>query len=119
MKKIYDIVDRAQLAAQAAAVLGAHIPDIDQAARDVLAAEGYDHLLPNRVGHGIGYMTHEGPYIKKSNFRKLEKGMAFSIEPGIYIPGKFGMRIENILLINENGETEILNKARRDMVICK
>lgn len=119
MKKIYDIVDRAQLASESAAVLGAYIPNVDQAARDVLAAEGYDHLLPNRVGHGIGYMTHEEPYIKNGNCRNLEKGMAFSIEPGIYIPGKFGMRIENIVLINENGETEILNHARRDMVVCK
>ena len=55
--------------------------------------------------------------IKTCNARKLERGMCFSIEPGIYLANKFGMRIENIVAINENGETEILNKARRELIV--
>ncbi len=116
-RKVYEIVDRSQLAAEAAAVEGAFIPDIDAAARDIIAEEGYDGTLVNRVGHGIGYMIHEAPDIKKSNPRYLERGMAFSIEPGIYLAGRFGMRIENIVMINENGETEILNQSSRALIV--
>lgn len=116
-RRVYEIVDRAQLAAQKAAVEGAFIPDIDAAARDIIAAEGYDGTLVNRVGHGIGFMVHEAPDIKKSNPRNLEKGMVFSVEPGIYLAGRFGMRIENIVMINENGETEVLNKASRELIV--
>ena len=71
--------------------------------------------LFHTVGHGIGYSVHEGPYITQQNFRRLERGMCFSIEPGVYLPGKWGMRIENIVCINENGETEVLNKADRSL----
>ena len=114
-REVYELVDRAQLAAQAAAVEGAWIPDIDKAARAVLDEKGLAHTLVNRVGHGIGYSVHEGPYITQQNFRRLERGNCFSIEPGVYLPGKWGMRIENIVCINENGETEVLNNADRSL----
>ena len=71
----------------------------------------------NRLGHGIGYSIHEAPDIKQSNPRKLEKGMAFSIEPGIYLSGEFGIRIEDIVIVNEIGEAEILNKSTKDIII--
>ena len=116
-KKVYDIVDRAQKAAQKAAVEGAFIPDIDYAARHIIDTEGYEGSLVNRVGHGIGYMIHEAPDIKKSDPRKLERGMAFSIEPGIYLAGNFGIRIENIVMINDRGETEVLNQASRKLIV--
>lgn len=118
-RKIYNLVDRAQLAAQAAAVEGAWIPDVDQASRTVLDEQGYAKTLINRVGHGIGYMMHEAPDIKQCNPRRLERGMAFSVEPGAYFPNQYGMRIENILMINEKGETEILNQARRDLIVTE
>lgn len=118
-RRLYAIVDEANAASENAAVEGAWIPDIDQAARDVLAKYGYAETLVNRVGHGIGYMVHEAPDIKKSNERRLERGMAFSIEPGIYIGGKVGMRIEDIVVINENGEREVLNKAPRELIIIR
>ena len=114
-REIYYLVDLAQLAGQAAAVEGAWIPDIDKAGRAVLDEKGLAHTLVNRIGHGIGYSVHEGPYITQQNFRRLERGMCFSIEPGVYLPGKWGMRIENIVCINENGETEVLNKADRSL----
>ena len=84
---------------------------------DVLDEQGYAHTLVNRVGHGIGYSVHEGPYINQINHRRLERGMCFSIEPGVYLGGRFGMRVENIVCINERGETEILNKADRSLRI--
>jgi len=115
-REVYDICRKATEAGQAACFEGAFIPDIDKAARDVITQAGYSEYFKYRVGHGIGHMIHEAPYIKASNPVKLEKGMVFSIEPGINIPGKFGMRIENIVAITENG-TEILNKSTHDVII--
>ena len=115
-KEIYNICREATEVGQAACFEGAFIPDIDKAARDVIEAAGYGEYFRHRVGHGIGYMIHEEPYIKGSNKRKLEKGMCFSIEPGINLPGEFGMRIENILAITDKG-VEVLNKSTHDIVI--
>jgi len=116
-REAYELVDRAQLAGEAAAKEGAFIPDVDIAARAVLDEKGLAHTLLNRVGHGIGYSVHEGPYINQINHRKLEKGMCFSIEPGVYRSGDYGIRIENIVCINESGETEPLNKTDRSLRI--
>lgn len=115
-KKVYEIVRRANRAAREAVREGAFIPDIDAAARETIAAEGYGEFFTTRLGHGIGYITHEQPEIKAINRRRLEKGMAFSIEPGIYMAGKFGVRIEDIMMVGENG-VEQLNRTGHDIVI--
>lgn len=115
-RKIYEIVRRANQAGEDAAVNGAFVPDVDAAARSIIGAEGYGETFINRLGHGIGYMLHEAPYIKKDNCRKLEPGMAFSVEPGIYISGKLGMRVEDIVIVTEQGN-EILNKASREIIV--
>ena len=115
-KKIYQIIREANEAAEAAAVEGAFIPDIDKAARDIIEKAGYGECFMNRLGHGIGYMIHEAPDLKQSNPRNLEKGMSFTIEPGINLTGRFGMRIEDVVAITENG-TEILNKTTHDLII--
>ena len=117
-KKIYDLCRKSTEAGEAACFEGAFIPDIDKTARDIIDNAGYKEYFDHRLGHGIGYMVHEAPDIKASNPRKLEKGMAFSIEPGINIPGKIGMRVEDIVAITENG-TEILNKSTHDLIILK
>ena len=117
-KKVFEICRKATEAAQAACFEGAYIPDIDKAARDVITEAGYGKYFVNRVGHGIGYMIHEAPDIKASNPRKLEKGMCFSIEPGINLTGKFGMRIENIVAITSTG-AEALNKSTHEIVVIK
>ena len=114
--KLYEICRRATEAGEAAAFEGAYIPDIDKASRDIIDNAGYREYFDHRLGHGIGYMVHEAPDIKASNTRKLEKGMCFSIEPGINIPGKIGMRVEDIVAITGAG-TEILNKATHDLII--
>jgi len=115
-RKIYDIVRASYEAGEAAAVTGAYIPDVDKAARDIIANEGYGDAFVNRLGHGIGFMVHEAPDLKKNNKRNLEAGMAFSIEPGIYLAGKFGMRIENIVVTTPDGN-ESLNKSSKDIII--
>ena len=115
-REIYDIVRRSYEAGEQAAIAGTYIPDIDRAAREIIEAKGYGDNFVNRLGHGIGYMIHEAPDIKKNNLRNLEPGMAFSIEPGIYIAGKFGMRIENIVVATPSGN-EVLNKSSKEIII--
>lgn len=115
-RKMYEYVLEANIAGESKAVEGAYIPDIDKAARDVIEKSGYGDTFITRLGHGIGYSIHEAPDIKQSNKRNLEVGMAFSIEPGIYRVGEFGIRIEDIVVITENG-TEILNQATKEIVI--
>ncbi len=115
-EKVYGIVKRALEAAKEKAVLGAYIPDIDQAARGLIEAEGYGPYFTCRLGHGIGYITHEQPEIKAVNQRKLEEGMAFSLEPGIYMAGDFGIRIEDIMLMEQDGP-QCLNHADRGIIV--
>lgn len=116
-KECYELVRRANEAAEAMAEEGAWIPDIDKRAREVLDEKGYAKTLINRLGHGIGYTIHEAPDMKQSNPRKLERGMTFTIEPGIYLGGEFGIRIEDVVVINEQGQREILNSSTKDLII--
>jgi len=116
MKKVYEICRKSTELGEEACFEGAFIPDIDKVSRDYIAEQGYGEFFTTRLGHGIGFMGHEAPDIKLSNPRKLEKGMSFSIEPGINLPGKFGMRVEDVVAITDRG-TEILNKSTHEMVI--
>jgi Xaa-Pro dipeptidase len=116
-KMVYQAVLNANLAGEKAAALGAYIPDVDRAAREIIEKTGYGNTFTTRLGHGIGCKVHEAPDIRQSNLRNLEQGMAFSIEPGIYLPGEFGVRIEDIVVINEEGKREVLNKATKDILV--
>lgn len=117
-RKIYEIVLKSQEAGEKAAVEGAYIPDVDRASREIIENAGYGEYFFTRLGHGIGYSVHEAPDIKSSHDRHLEKGMVFSVEPGIYIAGKVGMRIEDIVAVTHNGN-EILNKATKEIqIVC-
>lgn len=115
-RKVYEIVRASQEAGEKAAVKGAYIPDVDKAAREIIEKAGYGKYFFTRLGHGIGYSVHEAPDIKASNKRYLEEGMVFSIEPGIYIAGNFGIRIENIVAVTKDGN-EVLNKASKEIMI--
>lgn len=117
-KKIYSIVLEANTKGEARAMEGVTAEDVDLAARNVIREAGYGEYFINRTGHGVGTAVHEAPYIKEGNKQVLEDGMVFSVEPGIYIPGRFGMRVENIVLIND-GKGEVMNKAPKDMIIIK
>lgn len=115
-RKVFDIVVRANGKAEDLVKPGVTAEQVDLAARTVIREEGYGNCFLNRTGHGIGLAVHEGPYIKEGNKQVLEAGMTFSVEPGIYIAGRFGMRLEDIVLVTDNGR-EVLNKATRDIII--
>jgi Xaa-Pro aminopeptidase len=112
----YQVLAAAQEAACQWARPGVTCASVDAAARDVIEAAGYGELFVHRTGHGIGLETHEDPYIVAGNELVLEPGMAFSVEPGIYFPGQFGARIEDILVCTEAG-AERLNQRPRDLVV--
>lgn len=118
MKEVWDICDKANLAGEEVGVEGIAMQEVDRAARAVIDGAGYGKYFNNRTGHGIGVSVHEEPQAKEGNLTKLENGMCYSVEPGIYIPGEFGMRTENIMAC-VNGKAIPLNKARRDMIIIK
>ena len=99
----YGVLQAAQAASVGSAVVGTPCEDIDSAARDVIADAGYGEYFVHRTGHGIGLEEHEDPYIVQGNQRPLEAGHAFSVEPGIYVPGKWGMRLEDIVVASEPG----------------
>jgi Xaa-Pro dipeptidase len=106
MKKVFDIVHRAQQAALAAARPGVQCQDVDAAARKVITDAGYgpDYKhFTHRVGHGIGMDGHEWPYLVRGNTQRLAANMTFSDEPGIYIRGEFGVRLEDDMYITEKG----------------
>lgn len=100
---IYAVVRRANETAFEAARAGITGEKLDQAARDVIEHAGYGEYFTHRLGHGIGRDIHEPPYIVKGNKEVLEVGNAFSNEPGIYIPGQFGIRLEDVLVVEEDG----------------
>jgi Xaa-Pro aminopeptidase len=110
-RRVHDVVRRAQEAGYAAARKGAPAESVDAASRDVIDEAGYGAFFSHRTGHGIGLDGHEHPYLVRGNRETLEPGMAFSIEPGIYLPGRFGVRIEDIAVIDDDGSVRPLNRA--------
>ena len=113
----YSVLQRAQEAAAAAVRPGVTAEQIDAAARDVLAAEGLAEAFVHRTGHGIGLSVHEEPYIVAGNDLPLEEGMAFSIEPGIYFPGAWGARIEDIVIVTSDGAQSVNDQPRNLVVV--
>ena len=114
VRRVHDAVRRAQEAGYAAARGGAPAQDVDRAARRAIVEAGYGERFIHRTGHGIGLDGHEDPYLVEGNAEPLEPGMAFSIEPGIYLEGKFGVRIEDIVALRESGP-EPLNRVDRGL----
>ncbi|NLO89418.1 MAG: aminopeptidase P family protein [Clostridia bacterium] len=114
-KEIYRIVMEANEAGYRAAVTGALCGDVDRAAREVIDRAGYGRFFIHRTGHGIGLDYHEEPYIVEGSKVSLEKGMVFSVEPGIYIPQRFGIRIEDIVAVTDRGPVR-LNNFPRELV---
>jgi D-alanyl-D-alanine dipeptidase len=115
-RSVYAAVHEAQQAGVAAARPGVPAQTVDRAARQVIAAAGYGEYFVHRTGHGVGLEVHEEPYIVEGNELQLEPGMTFSVEPGIYLPGKFGVRIEDIVALTENASNR-LNNAPRDLLV--
>ncbi|MFD9460030.1 aminopeptidase P family protein [Streptomyces sp. NPDC060027] len=115
-RKVHDIVREAQEAGFRAVRPGAACQDIDRAARAVIKDAGYGEYFIHRTGHGIGVTTHEPPYMVEGEEQPLVPGMCFSVEPGIYLPGRFGVRIEDIVTVTDDGGRR-LNTTSREMVI--
>ena len=97
------MLHEAQAAGVAAGVVGAACQDVDRASRRVIAAAGYGDYFIHRTGHGIGMEAHEDPYMVEGNALPIAPGHAFSVEPGIYLPGRWGMRLEDIVVATEQG----------------
>jgi D-alanyl-D-alanine dipeptidase len=114
--EIHAIVHEAQEAAFRAAGPGVPGQEVDRAARRVIEDAGYGDAFIHRTGHGIGLEEHEEPYLVEGNDRPLEPGNCFSIEPGIYLPGRFGVRIEDIVTLTEDGPVR-LNPAPRELTV--
>jgi len=112
--EVYEIVRRAQQAAFEAVGPGVECQEIDRAARRVIAHAGYGDQFIHRTGHGIGLATHEPPNMVEGETRALRPGMCFSIEPGIYLAGRFGVRVEDIVTVTEDGGRR-LNDATREL----
>ncbi|MDV3129616.1 Xaa-Pro peptidase family protein [Mycobacterium sp. 21AC1] len=113
----YAVLQRAQRAAVAAVRPGITAEQVDAAARDVIAAEGLAEAFVHRTGHGIGLSVHEEPYIVAGNELPLEAGMAFSVEPGVYFPGQWGARIEDIVIVTEDGAESVNNQPHELVVV--
>jgi Xaa-Pro dipeptidase len=103
LKRVYEVVQAANAAGIAAARPGVAAQEVDRAARSVIVAAGYGDYFIHRTGHGLGLDTHEGPNIVEGNAMILEPGMVFTVEPGIYLPGRGGVRIEDNLVVTEDG----------------
>jgi Xaa-Pro dipeptidase len=114
--KIHRIVLEANAAGRAAARPGVACAAVDRAARQVIETAGYGEYFTHRTGHGIGMEGHEEPYLRADNPQLLEAGMAFTVEPGIYLPGRNGVRIEDNLVITEQG-AECLSDLPRELQV--
>ena len=116
MVRVYDVVRAGQRAAFERAGAGVPAEDVDRAARDVISGAGFGERFIHRTGHGIGLEEHEDPYLVIGNAEPLRPGNAFSIEPGVYLPGRFGVRIEDIVVVSDAGARS-LNEATREPIV--
>lgn len=118
MREVHDIVRAAQEAAFEAVQPGVACQEIDRVARGVITDAGHGDDFIHRTGHGIGMTTHVPPYMVEGEERPMVPGMCFSIEPGIYLAGRFGVRIEDIVTVTENGGRR-LNNTTRELVVVE
>ncbi len=114
-REVYETVREAQKKAVEAVKPGMKASEIDAAARSYITEKGYGDYFIHRTGHGIGMEVHEEPYISDISKSVLQPGMMFSIEPGVYLPGKFGVRIEDLVMVTETG-VEVLNKYSKELI---
>jgi Xaa-Pro aminopeptidase len=119
IRACYEVLEEAQQAAVGSARAGVTAQHVDRVARDIIEEGGFGRLFVHRTGHGIGIEEHEDPYLVSGNGEQLRPGHAFSIEPGIYLPDRFGMRLEDIVVIGDDGSPEPLNSAQHDLVVVE
>jgi len=112
-ERVYRTVDEARLAGIAAVRDGRAPEDVDRAGREVIERAGFGEYFLHRIGHGVGLEVHEPPYMTKGNREPLRAGMVHSVEPGIYLEGRFGVRLEDLVVVESDG-ARVLNQAPRD-----
>ena len=115
--KIHKIVQEANAAGRAAGKPGLACAEVDNSARAVIEESGYGNQFTHRTGHGIGMEAHEQPYIRGDNMQILEPGMTYTIEPGIYLPGRNGVRIEDNVVITDSGSESLSDTAREMLIV--
>lgn len=115
MKRIASLVEKANSAARMGGRRGMPAGEVDQLARDVITEAGYGDYFTHRTGHGLGMEAHEPPYIYQGNPLILEPGMVFTIEPGVYLPGKYGVRIEDDVVVEDEGLRSLTDLPREVM----
>ena len=118
LKVIYNIVHKANLETEAAIRPGVLARDMDAVARGVIADAGYGAYYEHGTGHGVGVEIHEAPWLSTKSTDVLQAGMVLTVEPGIYLPGKFGVRVEDLVLVTEDG-CEVLNKYPKDLIVVE
>jgi len=119
VRKVYATVNAAQLAGIAALRAGVSGEDVDKAARKVIEDAGYGDAFTHRLGHGLGMDGHEPPYLVRGNTAPLSAGNTVTIEPGIYLPGKFGVRIEDDYAVRESSPPGSLSARPSELVVLK
>lgn len=117
-RRVYQVVQDAQQAAFESVRPGVTCEGIDRVAREYITAAGYGEYFIHRTGHGIGLDGHEEPYLVQGNTLPVEEHMTFSIEPGVYLPGQFGVRIEDIVVVTAEG-ADRLNTCTRDLTLVR
>lgn len=115
MKRIASLVEKANAAARLGGRAGMPAGKVDRLARDVITEAGYGDYFTHRTGHGLGMEAHEPPYIYQGNPLILESGMVFTIEPGVYLPGKYGVRIEDDVVVEDEGLRSLTDLPRKVM----
>lgn len=116
VRAVYEVVLEANRRGREAAVAGARARDVDRAARAAIEEAGYGPYFFHRTGHGLGMEMHEAPWISATSTTTLEPGMVFSVEPGIYLEGRFGVRVEDIVVVTE-GECRCLTGLDRAIIV--
>jgi len=114
LARVYEVVRAANEAGRAAAGPGVSAEGVDRAARAVIEEAGYGEYFIHRTGHGLGLEAHEPPFIVAGNGRTLEPGMTFTVEPGVYLPGRGGVRIEDDVLVTSSGAESLTTFSRDD-----
>ena len=118
MRKVYDLVKKSQQRGLECVEQGVESGKIDSACRNLISKYGYGDNFIHSTGHGVGLEVHEQPWIRPNESKKLSKGMVITVEPGIYVDSKFGVRIEDTILVNENNNTSlILTKFSKELLI--
>jgi Xaa-Pro aminopeptidase len=115
-RELYDLVARAQREATAAAVPGADIPAVDAVARDMISAGGHGDDFSHGLGHGVGLEIHEAPFVSHDKTGTLDRRVPVTVEPGVYVPGRGGVRIEDTIVVRDDGP-QILTQTTKELLV--